>query len=508
MTVADRSSRARGRAAWRSAGPALLFLALAAVGRAPDVFHHYRDWDEAAMMAQAWAMTRGEVLYRDVFQIHPPLNVVYFVPFFWTFETGVVPHAVKVANILLVALGATLLFGLVAAWLQDRYVASAAAASFVFMTSDRFPWSQSTHGEFLTILPLVASAYLLFVGAPTNSRAFAVGVLWATAFWTRQVAIVDCLFLLAVLAVARRRQSALLRQRLAVIVAGFFAVSTTILIWLVAQGAVVAALRSLFVTAIVHYVGGAGTRWSAVPFRSLGAELPWFCAAAVLGLAGVSASRRIPARTKALAVVSAAWMLIVLLVLSAAGRFYPHYLLQAVAPLAVAANSPLGALGPRIRQWAARLLLVVLTVAMGVHTLAALQELAVRDWKPQAAREAGKVADFLRINTRPDDRIFLYRVGHLDVFFLAERLSGNGVYMYYDMAVEHMHDEALTRRMELELVRHPPAAIVASRTLQVAYKSSERFFWPFLERHYRHVVSFGEIEIHLRQIEPRASSDG
>jgi hypothetical protein len=53
MTTVGRSGRGSGSSAWRFVGAFLPFLALVLLARAPDLFYHYRDWDEAAMMAQA-----------------------------------------------------------------------------------------------------------------------------------------------------------------------------------------------------------------------------------------------------------------------------------------------------------------------------------------------------------------------------------------------------------------------------------------------------------------------
>jgi hypothetical protein len=462
-------------------------------------------------------MTRGQVLYLDVFQIHPPLNMLYFVPFFWTLEPGAAPHAIKAANIVLIALSAATVFRFCAAWLQDRLVAIAVAASFIFMTSHRFHWSQSAHGEFLTILPLVASVYLLFVGAPTRSRAVVAGALWGTAFWIKQSALVDCLFLIVVLSLAGRRDRALLLRRVAMIGVGFSTVTAAILAWLATQGAVAQAMQSLFVTTMGHYVGGSQEPSSGEPFRALGTRLPGFCVTATLGLVAIATAPRIAARTRSLVGASAAWVLTVLCMLSLAGRFYSHYLTQTLAPLAVAAIAPLGILWQWIRRPAAVLLTLALTVSMARYTSFALRDLALHNWEPQPVREAHLIANFLRANTRPGDRIFMYRIIHLDVFYLAERLSSNGVYMYVDMAVEHMHDPALAQRMTAALLRCPPAAIVTSRTLWYGYDSIDQFLWPWLEREYRRVTSFngigdyrdassvGEVEIYLRRADAPAA---
>src|SRR5215470_9855928 len=83
---------------WLPAVPILVGVLV----RIPDTFYHFRDWDEASMMAQAWSMTRGQVLYRDVPQIHGALNIALLVPFFTILPPDAAPHAIKVFNLLLV----------------------------------------------------------------------------------------------------------------------------------------------------------------------------------------------------------------------------------------------------------------------------------------------------------------------------------------------------------------------------------------------------------------------
>ena len=68
-----------------------LLAILVLLGRVPSLFFHHSDWDEAALMAESWAMTRGQVLYKDIVQIHPPLNFAILVPFFHVFRPEWVP---------------------------------------------------------------------------------------------------------------------------------------------------------------------------------------------------------------------------------------------------------------------------------------------------------------------------------------------------------------------------------------------------------------------------------
>ena len=170
----------------------LLIPLLVLVGRAPDLFYYDRDWDEAAMMAQAWAMSKGGVLYKDIFQIHPILNIAVFVPFFALFPVDVVPHTVKLFNLGLVV-GATLIVRTIArAWLGDPWSALAAGLIFAFHFSDTFVWAQASHGEFYAIVPLLLSLWILFFSSQREwRRHILAGSLWGVAVLFKQVALVD-----------------------------------------------------------------------------------------------------------------------------------------------------------------------------------------------------------------------------------------------------------------------------------------------------------------------------
>jgi len=67
------------------AGVVLLAL-LVLLGRGPSLFFHFADVDEAALMAESWAMTKGQVLYKNIAQIHPPLNLAIIVHSFTFFH--------------------------------------------------------------------------------------------------------------------------------------------------------------------------------------------------------------------------------------------------------------------------------------------------------------------------------------------------------------------------------------------------------------------------------------
>src|SRR5262245_34234101 len=103
-------------------------LLMVLLARVPDLFYHYQDWDEAAMMSQAWAMTRGQALYRDTIQIHPILNFAIFYPFFALLPADAAAHAIKLFNLILAAGAALGVYALGRRWTGDSRVGLLAGA--------------------------------------------------------------------------------------------------------------------------------------------------------------------------------------------------------------------------------------------------------------------------------------------------------------------------------------------------------------------------------------------
>ncbi len=128
-----------GRSRRLLAGGSLVLLVMVLFVRSADVFYDFVDWDEASMMAQGWAMTRGEVLYRDLPQIHGVLNMAIFVPFFSIFNAIAAPHAIKAMNLALVLLGAFMIRGIARRWVVNEPSALLAAMIFVFALG--MPWA-------------------------------------------------------------------------------------------------------------------------------------------------------------------------------------------------------------------------------------------------------------------------------------------------------------------------------------------------------------------------------
>src|SRR5882672_5249114 len=103
-------------------------------------------------LERAWALTRGQSLYRDIWQIHPVLNFAVFYPFFAFLPPDLAPHMIKLFNLILILFGALWIRRVCARWLSDDISSLLAALIFVFYFV--FRWAQSSYGEFYAVFPI------------------------------------------------------------------------------------------------------------------------------------------------------------------------------------------------------------------------------------------------------------------------------------------------------------------------------------------------------------------
>ena len=474
------------------------------LGRAPDLFYYHHDWDEAAMMAQAWAMTKGGVLYRDIFQIHPILNIAIFVPFFALLPVHVAPHVVKLCNLGLVMAGAFMVRTLGCAWLGDPWSALAAALLFAFYFGASFGWAQSSHGEFYAIVPLLLSLWVLWFSRLRGWRAGALaGALWAVAFLFGQAALIDALVLYASYLVLGKGPLARKLRVTAGVGVGFVPVLGVAALYLVARGALGDAVHSTLVIP-VRYIGG-GTGWTADAALAAAKYFPWSLVSAAMGVGLLLTGRPRGSTEGRLFTLFLAWSVVVIGALTGAGRFYNHYLVHLIAPLSLTAAFVLS----RMPGWIKVGVAVILLCWTGAASYGPLATLRGLEWRPRPVQRADAVAAFLKEVTTEGDRIFLYRVPELAIFYLAERASNNGIYMYIDMVADHLHDRAVEERKRREFVEKPPRAIVVADMKETRFfPSAERFFWPIIEREYEPVAAIQGARVFLRRASDRTDGRG
>jgi hypothetical protein len=454
--------------------PAVACLAvLAVLTRGPDLYFHYIDWDEAALMAESWAMTKGQVLYRDIVQIHPVLNLWIMVPFFRVFRPEWAPLAIKTMNLLLVLLGAVLVGRLAFQWLENRALSFTGAFLFILYCSA--VWALSSYGEFYMMFPLLLSVGLLFFShRPTGLGHYVTGVLWGVAFFFKQVAVFDVIAIyLAYVCLARTSRKSK-ETATGLMMLGLASVAAAVSVYFFCHAALLEAWRWMLVGPL-FYAHATGPRWPTLVKLAtrLRDELGLSLSAAIPGVVylvlkrGDEAGERRPDGVSFFAVLLI-WLCSDLVGLCAAGRFYDHYLLQLVPQASLLPLFIMHQMGTRARTVVLAVGGACLVSLMGVHLAVNAGSLIFfPPWNlararlvPERVSQSTAVADYVRRHTRDSDRIFLYKTDNLDIFFLSQRLSNNGVYMFVDMMAGNMHDEARQNQKRMEFLSHLPALIV------------------------------------------------
>jgi hypothetical protein len=470
--------------------------------RSADVFYNFVDWDEASLMAQAWAMTRGEVLYRDVPQIHGVLNVAIFVPFFSIFSATAAPHAIKGMNLALVLLGAFMIRGIARRWLVNEPAAVLAAMIFVFALGRL--WAMSSYGEFYAIFPTVAAAALIFFPPPRmrlSLRMLAVGALFSIALFIKQVAVFDAAALsLTWLAVSPedRRQKL---QALGWSALGALVVVAAIAAYFFAHGAEIAWIDSMFLRAL-HYTGMSEGSRAALLLEFVQAVAGALAPAVLAVAAGVMfllTSDERPSAEGRFFLALLVWLAGSTIAIIAIGRFYEHYLLQLIPATSLASVYIISRMPPAVSR----------AVVLGTGTLlfayaalsggSRLTTLRATGWIPSEVQKSRALADAVRTYTRDDDRIFIYQAANLDVFFLSGRLPAAGITMFTDMAEQHMGDAQLSMAKRRSLVERPPALILFGKNPSWRIPVNETFFRDLLQSSYEWVAEVQDVVLYRRR---------
>jgi hypothetical protein len=450
------------------------------------------------MMSEAWAMTRGQILYRDISQIHPVLNFAVFVPFFAWLKPAVAPHAIKALNAALVFGGACLARRLVARWTSDRDCALAAALLFAgLLGSD---WALSSFGEFYMIFPILLSAVLMQKEKPPW---FAVGLLWGTAFFLKQVAVFDAAALAVGFILLRRRPAAELARSAALIAAGGAALTAAAAVYFVRNGALSEAVDAVFLRALAYRsLPGLPLLVRAGFFGHLILKPALLDFAPCWILAGSSAAAWLLARRSSKETSSAPagplalcllWLVLNLYGVWSVGKMHLHYVLALVAPACLLAGLGLRAAPPAFRPAARRALTAVLVAAAAWTCWPRLRGLAAQDWIDARTRGSYEIAARIRQYTREDQRIFLYGINNLDAFYLSERLSSNGIYMYLSMEEAFLNKPELVERERRQMRESPPALMIVNNTpgFNGASAATREFFSRLLLERYERVASEG-----------------
>ena len=439
------------------------------------VFPAY-NWDEPAMMAESWAALHGQALYRDIYQIHPPLQFLVFMPFFLLFPPEVAPIAVRCFNLLLVYLGA---------WVVrkfflhlDNTAATFAAVLFVLFLGQE--WATSSHGDFYSVFPMLFSSYFILCRKDFSLlTASAVGFLWGIAFFFKQTAFFEAIALFLIFLFFRKNKISTKVSETTAILLGFIAATILSFSYGLIQGtgpatadAVVFRNVRLYTDSDKNSFLGADNNLLQAFAQAIGIFLNevsslrivfyallllWFVALIFAGKNTASKASVSHRSIRLYLIASLLWFGHILVGVAFAGRFYNHYLIPTVTPVVLFFTSWFLMVQPKIRK--------TLLVAAIVLSLFGAGSLFIHNWSKRSAASAvenrsHQIADFVKKHTDSEDRLFLIEECYLDIYYLAERKSPNGIYMYLDMDSDHTHDVSEEKRKRQEFVASLPKAII------------------------------------------------
>lgn len=369
--------------------------------------------DEAEFCTIGKMICGGALSYANIAEFKPPLVHLAFAPAGFFGGPSIVP--MRVLSVLWVFATALVIAQCVREWTADELAARSAAFLSLLAGLCEVP---STSAELLMDLPL-ALALLFFIRAEKTGKVrddllcgLCVGL---ASLFKHQGAILGVAFVCARLWGFARRERPFGLERYLGLAAGFAVPwASAIAVWQAAGH-----LDDFVEWMVLRNLGYASQAslfsWSraalAVVVCVAGTALPWALATRE------SLRRGDPIRR---GLVLALWL--TWLAVGAGGRFYEHYFLQFVPPLAIlAAPSAAELLRSGSRRARAIALALALLPALGYTGYTLARGLAGNYPNQQPGVIA--VADWLRKNTAPTERIFVW--GHApQIYYLSKRPPG------------------------------------------------------------------------------------
>jgi hypothetical protein len=377
--------------------------------RAPSLFVEVLDPDEAGHAVNTWVWMSGGTPYVDfVDNKQPLLYAAYAAAFASLGRSLIAVHALTIPWLLLTAW----LIGRLARRVWDDDAAARAAALLFTLASVAYVEKDmlSTNTEVLMNLPLVAAFWLLVdVCDESGWRAGFSGALAAiAALFNLKAAFALPALIAAAFAVPATGR----RWRGTVwLLSGFLIVVAAATAWFWQRGALGPFLYWNVLLNIDYMGAGVGPGYAGyangivygyprLVVFALGTAPLWVCAAAAWRSSGRHAVAR------ALRWPLVLWAAGSLAAVCLGGRFYGHYFIQIIPPLAVLASGPVSSLRDRrpILHGVAVAAMVLPACGWTVAGYARIAGERLDSLRPPIAA----VADAVRAHTGPDDRIFVW----------------------------------------------------------------------------------------------------
>jgi 4-amino-4-deoxy-L-arabinose transferase-like glycosyltransferase len=343
----------------------LLFVAVSFVTRALVLGIEIVDVDEASYAVAGGEMLRGKLLYRDVADHHPPLAYAYYALARLLFGPGLLPVRL-LTHLLTIPLTA---LGLAAFFRHDRRGVAAGLAYLLFGAAFIGHDMLAVNCELLMLLPAVWALVLLRDEdrALSPGRALAAGALLGIAVLVKYQAALWLPALALALLRAGGRSDRIRRSVLPTLALCLGFLLPLVLVW--AEFAVLGAGPDFLYWNLAHNIGHTANPISAAEAAERAAAylLPFLVVNLPL-LAGWALARPIdvPAHPR---LVTTLTLLCSLAAALLGLRFYPHYFIQLLPPLALGAAPWLAGLEWAPPRGAARLVAGWVAVAFAGFTL-------------------------------------------------------------------------------------------------------------------------------------------
>ena len=396
-----------------------------------------RDEGEYAYIAQRWLA--GEVPYRDSFNQHPPAVFVVYALILGALGSS--PAAIHWGAQLWTLGTLALVVHLGRAWFSAP-VAVAAGLLMVLLTVDHALVGNAANTELFALLPLAACMAAALRASENQGLRWSVvaGASGAAAVAFKHVAAPMVLVpLLLIAARARRRPVHLLAFFL-----GAIAVIVPIVVYFVLTGAFDALWDALIRFNLSYAAHAPAASYQQVLWPQIRATLPslWpvylFAAMAPLvrrPLGGTVAASRSSGR-----LWCTLWLLAGLLAIAGGGYFRRHYFLFAAPPLALLAAAGIDAGLRRLGRFghpgwlrvavAASIVIAAVLSSPWYYLSGNAERKSARIYGNNPFAESPLVASYLRENSEPSDRIFIFGSEPQLLFYAQRRSASRYIFVY------------------------------------------------------------------------------
>ena len=493
----------------------LILILFLIISKYHSVFYHYFDWDEAELMSISWAMTQGQVLFKDIPQFHPIFHFFIFYPFFAFFDPDIVPYLIRIFNILYIAGVVYVLMALVYRVFRCYWTSFLAGVMMIFYFG-YYSWALSSYGEFYTLLPILYSFLLIVRNTIMNrNTAVFIGILWGIAFFIKQVAVFDAIGGLFVFFVFNKQNSLKKMKNSLNFVYGFLISMLVAFLYPLLHSSVYCSFDSMILSSVISYSTKNSSGFLNAfeilcrfywILKTVIAQVTNESVFALIGLCflffwmGISRVINYEENKEEFSFFWGVvfWFLCVLFGISLIGRYYTHYAIQSLPPFIILFCFLIKRLFKGSRY--------TLIFFFSFYFMILNFELFKNDldkngfyYVPEKVKNSLKIAAVVKELCNPKEQIFLLWHEDLDVFYLSQRLSNNGIYMFLVMDSRHTnHLKTENVRKEIFINNLPKLIIAGNHQPISSCTPIQTFLTKIIAEKYKLIKEIGTTKIYSR----------